>query len=307
MLLLAWGPAILVQLAHPLVAPRGRPAQGMFRTEHCGWRRRLHSTVDAMLRLSFGTERDAQVALESDQRDPRSRARTPARGRAATPGRTMWSLGEAKAPGRGSAHQCESAATLQRLPRPRPHQVQPTTGLAAPCTNRVDVFVRTGGPLWSDNLAQLLKATNRLQDAEPLSRRHVEISLDFTCRTGHPHPHPARLARPALSRSGRPKLSPVPIRELHATPGRGTHTRWSPCIVATKFPLFLAAGENGVRRLLDFRSQCCISRLLEAGCAVSSSSDRDDYVVASPFIPVRVEEVTERDFELRAAKLQRRF
>lgn len=39
------------------------------------------------------------------------------------------------------------------------------------------------------NLAQLLKATHRLQEAEPLSRRMVGIFLDFTRRTGHPHPH----------------------------------------------------------------------------------------------------------------------
>ena len=62
-LLLAWSPAILLQLAHPLVA-RGIADHGTFRTERYGWLRRLHGTVDAMLRLSFGTERDAQVALE---------------------------------------------------------------------------------------------------------------------------------------------------------------------------------------------------------------------------------------------------
>ena len=30
---------------------------------------------------------------------------------------------------------------------------------------------------------------NRLAEAEPLSRRHVMIFLDFTRRTGHEHPH----------------------------------------------------------------------------------------------------------------------
>ena len=39
------------------------------------------------------------------------------------------------------------------------------------------------------NLALLLQATNRLAEAEPLSRRHVEIFLLFTMRTGHEHPH----------------------------------------------------------------------------------------------------------------------
>ena len=49
-LLLAWSPAILLQLAHPLV-PRGVADHGTFRTERYGWLRRLHGTVDAMLRL----------------------------------------------------------------------------------------------------------------------------------------------------------------------------------------------------------------------------------------------------------------
>ena len=40
-----------------------------------------------------------------------------------------------------------------------------------------------------NNLAQLLQATNRLGEAEPLMRRHLEIFLDFTRRTGHEHPH----------------------------------------------------------------------------------------------------------------------
>jgi tetratricopeptide (TPR) repeat protein len=40
-----------------------------------------------------------------------------------------------------------------------------------------------------NNLAQLLQDTNRLAEAEPLSRRHLLIFLDFTRRTGHEHPH----------------------------------------------------------------------------------------------------------------------
>jgi hypothetical protein len=40
-----------------------------------------------------------------------------------------------------------------------------------------------------NNLAQLLQATNRLSDAEPLSRRVLEIFLQFTAATGHEHPH----------------------------------------------------------------------------------------------------------------------
>ena len=40
-----------------------------------------------------------------------------------------------------------------------------------------------------NNLAQLLKAMNRLDEAEPLMRRHVLIFGDFGLTTGHQHPH----------------------------------------------------------------------------------------------------------------------
>jgi tetratricopeptide (TPR) repeat protein len=40
-----------------------------------------------------------------------------------------------------------------------------------------------------NNLAQLLQATNRLSEAEPMMRRHLVIFLNFTCSTGHAHPH----------------------------------------------------------------------------------------------------------------------
>src|SRR5206468_1660846 len=39
-----------------------------------------------------------------------------------------------------------------------------------------------------NNLASLLHATNRVEEAEPLMRRNVEIFLAFTARTGHEHP-----------------------------------------------------------------------------------------------------------------------
>jgi hypothetical protein len=40
-----------------------------------------------------------------------------------------------------------------------------------------------------NNLAQLLRATNRLAEAELLMRRVLVIVLEFTRRTGHWHPH----------------------------------------------------------------------------------------------------------------------
>lgn len=58
-LLLAWGPAILLQLAHPLVA-RGVADHSVFRDERWGRTRRLRQTLDAMLRLCFGTDREVQ-------------------------------------------------------------------------------------------------------------------------------------------------------------------------------------------------------------------------------------------------------
>jgi hypothetical protein len=40
-----------------------------------------------------------------------------------------------------------------------------------------------------NNLAMLLSDTNRLVEAEPLSRRHLRIFAEFRHRTGHEHPH----------------------------------------------------------------------------------------------------------------------
>jgi hypothetical protein len=40
-----------------------------------------------------------------------------------------------------------------------------------------------------NNLARLLLETDRLTEAEPLSRRHLQIFAEFCRRTGHEHPH----------------------------------------------------------------------------------------------------------------------
>ena len=61
-LLAGWGRAILLQLAHPLVA-QGVAAHSAFLTERRGRLRRLHRTLSAMLTLTFGTREEvAQVA-----------------------------------------------------------------------------------------------------------------------------------------------------------------------------------------------------------------------------------------------------
>jgi len=57
-LLLAWSPAILLQLAHPLVA-RGVADHSSFSRERWGRTRRLRRTLDAMLGLCFGPEGQA--------------------------------------------------------------------------------------------------------------------------------------------------------------------------------------------------------------------------------------------------------
>jgi uncharacterized protein (DUF2236 family) len=61
-LILGWGRAILLQVAHPLVAA-GVAERSSFQTEWWGRLPRLHRTIQAMLRLTFGTPEDAaQVA-----------------------------------------------------------------------------------------------------------------------------------------------------------------------------------------------------------------------------------------------------
>ncbi|OLE44312.1 MAG: hypothetical protein AUG14_05220 [Candidatus Rokubacteria bacterium 13_1_20CM_2_68_19] len=61
-LLLAWGPAILLQLAHPLVA-QGVADHSTFRSSPRGRLRRFQGTLEAMLRLSFGTEAEARLVI----------------------------------------------------------------------------------------------------------------------------------------------------------------------------------------------------------------------------------------------------
>jgi len=60
-LLAGWGRAILLQLAHPMVA-RGVAEHSAFTTEPWGWSRRLHRTLHAMLALTFGSEEEAAAA-----------------------------------------------------------------------------------------------------------------------------------------------------------------------------------------------------------------------------------------------------
>jgi uncharacterized protein (DUF2236 family) len=61
-LLLAWGPAILLQLAHPLVA-RGVADHSAFRRERWGRTRRFRRTLETMLQVTFGTEREAELGF----------------------------------------------------------------------------------------------------------------------------------------------------------------------------------------------------------------------------------------------------
>ena len=60
--LLGWGRAILLQLAHPLVA-RGVADHSRFRDVGLGRLRRLHRTLGAMLTLTFGTAEEAAAVV----------------------------------------------------------------------------------------------------------------------------------------------------------------------------------------------------------------------------------------------------
>src|SRR5262249_31130024 len=60
-LLAGWGRAILLQIAHPMVA-RGVAEHSAFTHERWGRVRRLRRTLDAMLALTFGSPEDAEAA-----------------------------------------------------------------------------------------------------------------------------------------------------------------------------------------------------------------------------------------------------
>ena len=69
-----WGRAILLQLAHPSVAA-GVHHHSSFRGSLRSSFRRLHSTVGAMLSLTFGDAEQMITAAARHQRDPRPGAR----------------------------------------------------------------------------------------------------------------------------------------------------------------------------------------------------------------------------------------
>jgi uncharacterized protein (DUF2236 family) len=60
--LLGWGRAILLQLAHPLVAA-GVADYSRFRQGAGGYVRRARETVGAMLAITFGTDQEAEAAV----------------------------------------------------------------------------------------------------------------------------------------------------------------------------------------------------------------------------------------------------
>lgn len=62
LVVLGWGRAILLQLAHPLVAA-GVGAHSSFRDRRASRYLRLHATIRAMLALTFGPEADRQRAI----------------------------------------------------------------------------------------------------------------------------------------------------------------------------------------------------------------------------------------------------
>ena len=89
-MLLAWPRAILLQVAHPLVAAgvagHSSFADGGFAAVH-----RLWQTVQAMLALTFGDEATQREAIDGILRDPSPRARHAARDRRAVSAGTRYS------------------------------------------------------------------------------------------------------------------------------------------------------------------------------------------------------------------------
>ena len=61
--LFGWGRAILLQVAHPLVAAAIGDFSD-FDQGAAGYLRRMHRTVGAMLTLTFGTDADARAVLQ---------------------------------------------------------------------------------------------------------------------------------------------------------------------------------------------------------------------------------------------------
>ena len=73
-MLLAWPRAILLQVAHPLVAA-GVAAHSSFADGGFAAVHRLWQTVQAMLALTFGDEVEQQEAIDGHPRDPPARQR----------------------------------------------------------------------------------------------------------------------------------------------------------------------------------------------------------------------------------------
>ena len=63
LVVLGWGRAILLQLAHPLVAA-GVAEHSTFRATRASRYTRLHSTIQSMLALTFGTPGQRQAAID---------------------------------------------------------------------------------------------------------------------------------------------------------------------------------------------------------------------------------------------------
>ena len=75
--------------------------------------------------------------------------------------------------------------------RPPTGSARPSRSIAArsPSTRRASDRTIPDVAIRLNNLAQLLQATNRLAEAEPLMRRTVAIVVEFTRRTGYRHPN----------------------------------------------------------------------------------------------------------------------
>ncbi len=97
-------------------------------------------------------------------------------------------------PGQGPLNEALRWVNAAFVGNPQDVRTWPTLDPLAPHARAVVSFADAAGitdptATLMNNLALLLKATNRLAEAEPLMRRALAIFLEFTRRTGHEQPY----------------------------------------------------------------------------------------------------------------------
>jgi hypothetical protein len=147
------------------------------------WEREIHSAIDrARVALLVVTPRFLASPFIMERELPLILA-------VAGDGLTvLWMPIEGAFYGPGAPSSVEPITRFQAISSPK-------RPLAGRSTEALAIDEKSYGPKNPDvaddlnNLASLLQAKNRLAEAETLSRRHLEIFLEFSRATGYAHPH----------------------------------------------------------------------------------------------------------------------